>query len=200
MNKFSLFTLAARVAPKIFQVKRRTWILLGLALLILFALLIWAAIALIGWFFGLAQGWSAAAPQAARDALATVEQQVEQVVPGAREKVSEYVPILRSEDRPRRDVSGTDFAPVGRYPGLARTFWHREGRLLTVRYEGRADYATVLGHYVQGFAALGYTQELQSATPEAETHAWSKGNKRYLAKIASEAKGMVSVEIETTLQ
>lgn len=200
MNKLGLFALAGQVAPRIFQVQRRTWIVLGVALLALFALLIWAAIALLGWFFSQAQGWGAAAPETARDALATVERQVDQVIPGAREKVSEYVPILRSEDRPRRDVSGTDFAPVGRYPGLARTFWHREGRLLTVHYKGRADYATVLDHYVQGFAALGYTQELQSATPEAETHAWSKGNKRYLAKIASEPKGIVAVDIETTLR
>jgi hypothetical protein len=200
MNKFGLFALAGQAAPKIFQVRRRTWILLGVALLTLFALLIWAAIALIGWFFGQAQGWSAAAPEAARSALATVERQVEQVVPNAREKVSEYVPILKSEDRPRRDVSGTDFAPVERYPGLARTYWHREGRTVYVHYEGRADYATVLGHYVEGFASLGYSQELQSATPEAETHAWIKGKQRYLAKISSEPKGMVLVEIESTLQ
>jgi len=133
-------------------------------------------------------------------ALATVERQVEQVVPNAREKVSEYVPILKSEDRPRRDVSGTDFAPVERYPGLARTYGHREGRTVSVHFEGRAYYAAVLGHYAQGFAALGCTQELQSATPEAETHAWIKGKQRYLAKIVGELKGMVSVDIETTLE
>jgi hypothetical protein len=172
--------------------------------MVLAGLLIWAALALMGWFFGQVQGWGAAAPEAARGALAIVERQVEQVVPGAREKVAaslgELVPILKPEDRTRREVSGTDFAPVARYPGLTRTYWHREGRQVTVQYEGRADYAAVLGHYVQGFATLGYTQELQSATPEAETHTWSKGNKRYLAKIVSAPKGMVSVDIETTLQ
>lgn len=200
MNKLGFFALAAQAASRLLQVRRRTWILLGMALLALFGLLIWAAIALLGWFFVQLQDWGGAAPQAARDALAVVERQVEQVVPGAREKVSEYVPSLKSEEKPRRDVSGTDFAPVARYPGLTRTFWHREGRLVSVHYEGRADYTAVLAHYVQGFAALGYTQELQSASPEAETHAWSKGKQRYLAKIVSEPKGMVSVEIETTLQ
>jgi len=199
MNKLGLLAMLAKHAGRILQVRRRTWILLGLTLLILFGLLIWAAIALIGWFFGQAQGWGAAAPQAARDALATVEQQVGQVAPGAQEKVAEYLPILRSEDRPQRDVSGTDFAPVARYPGLTRTFWHREGRQVNVHYEGRADYAAVLAHYVQGFTALGYTQELQSATPEAETHAWTKGKDRYVTKIVREPKGMVSVDIETTL-
>lgn len=200
MNKLGVFALAAQAAPRVFQVRRRTWILLGVTLLTLFALLIWAAIALIGWFFAQTQGWSAAAPEAARSALATVERQVERVMPGAREKVAEYVPILKAEDRPQRDVSGTDFAPVARYPGLARTYWHREGRTVYVHFEGRADYAAVLGNYVEGFAALGYTQELQSATPEAETHAWIKGKQRYLAKIASEPRGMVSVDIDTTLQ
>ncbi|MCU0933478.1 MAG: hypothetical protein MUE86_03335 [Thiobacillaceae bacterium] len=200
MNKLGFFAVAAQAANRVLQVRRRTWVLLGVAMLTLFGLLIWAAVALIGWFFGQAQGLSAAAPEAARDAIATVERQVEQVIPGAREKVAEYVPILKSEDRPQRDVSGTDFAPVARYPGLTRTFWHREGRQVNVHYEGRADYAAVLGHYVQGFAKLGYTQELQSATPEAETHAWVKGKQRYLAKIVSEPRGMVSVDIETTLQ
>ncbi len=44
-----------------------------------------------------------------------------------------------------------------------------------------------------------YSQDLQSATPEAETHAWTKGNKGYPAKIAGESRGMVSVQIKTTL-
>lgn len=203
MNKLGVFALAAQGASKVFQVRRRTWVFLGLGILSLLGLLLWAIIALAGWFFGQVAIWNAAAPQAARDALATVERQVEQVVPGAREKVAaelgELVPILKPEDRPRRDVSGTDLAPVERYPGLTRTYWHREGRQVTVHFEGRADYASVLGHYVRGFTAQGYAQELQSATPEAEAHAWTQGKRRYLAKIVAEPRGMVSVHIETTL-
>ncbi|HRH82209.1 MAG TPA: hypothetical protein PLW81_14310 [Thiobacillaceae bacterium] len=198
MNK-SLPFAAARFAPRFFQVRRGTWIGVGVGLMVLTGLLIWAALALMGWFLGQVQAWNAAAPEAARGALATVEQQVEQVAPGIREKVAAVEFILTPADRPRRDVSGTDFAPVARYPGLARTFWHREGKRVAVHYEGRADYAAVLDHYLQGFASLGYTQETQSAAPEAETHVWIKGKKRYVAKIASEPKGMVSVDIETTL-
>lgn len=200
MNKPGLFSLAAQATPNLFHVRRRTWVLLGLALLTLIGLLIWAAIALMGWLFTQAQGWSATAPGAALEALATVEQQVEQVVPGAREKIAEIVPILKPEDRPRRDVSGTDFAPVSRYPGLARTFWHREGKTVTVHYEGRVDYAAALDHYARGFTALGYTQDLQSALPAAETHAWTKGKQRYLTKIVSQPDGLVSVHIETNLE
>lgn len=200
MNKLGLFALATQAAPKVLQVRRRTWLFLGLALLTLFGLLIWAAIALIGWFFAQMQGWSAASPGAAREALETAERQLEQVVPGAREKIAEVMPILKHEDRPRRDVSGTDFAPVTRYPGLVRVYWHREGKKVAVHYEGRADYAVVLDHFVRGFISLGYTQDLRSATPASEDHAWSKGNKHYLAKIVGQPDGVVSVRIETNLE
>lgn len=200
MIKPGFIAAAAQFAPRLFQIRRSTWIAVGVGLLVLFGLLIWAALALISWLFGQAQGWSAAAPEAARGVLETVERQVEQVVPGAQEKLAEIVPIINAGDRPQRDVTGTDIAPVARYPGLTRTFWRREGRLITVQFEGRADYAAVLGHYVRDFAALGYTQELQSATPEAETHVWIKGDQRYLAKIVSKPKGKVLVEIEGTLQ
>jgi hypothetical protein len=69
-----------------------------------------------------------------------------------------------------------------------------------VHYEGRADYATVVGHSVQGFASQGYTQDLQSARPEAETHAWTRGKQRYLARIVGKPKGVVAGQIETTLE
>ena len=89
---------------------------------------------------------------------------VENTVPGAREKLGEIVPALKPAPPPR-DVSGTDIGPVARYPGLARSHWHREGREITMRYEGPADYAAVLDHYVKGFAAQGYAQNVLSATP-----------------------------------
>lgn len=200
MNKTGLFAMAAQVAPKFIQVRRRTWIMLGVGMLVLFGLLIWAAIALAGWFFAQLQSWGAAAPGAVQGALATMTQQVEHVVPGVQKSVSEYVPILKPSDKPQREVSGTDFAPVPRYPGLTRSYWHREGKRVIVHYEGRADFAAVLGHYVQGFTALGFSQEIQSATPEAEVHAWFKAEQHYLATIASEPKGVISVHIETTLK
>jgi hypothetical protein len=154
----------------------------------------------MGWFFGQARDWSAALPGAARDTLATVERQVEQVAPGASATMSEIVAVLKPEDRPRRDVSGTDFAPVARYPGLARSHWHREGRQVSVHYEGKADYAAVLQHYIQGFGAQGYAQEVRSATPDAETHAWSKGKLRYVATVSRLSTDVVGVQIETTLE
>ncbi len=198
MNKLGFLALAARHGPKEPGVRRRTWIMLGVGLLLLLGLSIWGALAAIGWMHGQAQSWtaalSAAAPKTAQGAL----DQVEQVVPGAREKLGDIVPALRSGERPRRDVSGTDLAPVPRYPGLTRSFWHREGRQVTVSYEGPADYGAVLEHYAKGFAAQGYAQGVQSATPGAETHEYVREDKRYLVKISTADRG-VKVDIETLL-
>lgn len=191
MNKPGLFAIASQFAPRLFQVRRRTLIAVGVGLLVLFGLLIWAALALIGWFFGQAQGWMGAAPEVARGAM----EQVEQVVPGAREKLGEFVPGLKPA-QPPRDVSGTDVGPVARYPGMARTYWHREGKQVTIEYEGEADYAAVLDHYARGFAAQGYAQSVLSATPTAETHEYTKGGERIILKIAQQQKGAVSARIE----
>lgn len=199
MNKPGLFAAAAQFSPWLFQVRRRTWIAVGVGLLVLFGLLIWAALALVGWFFGQAQGWMGAAPEAARRAM----EQVEQVVPGAREKLGEFVPGLKpggyesAAAQLQRDVSGTDVGPVARYPGLARTYWQREGKQATVEYEGEADYAAVLDHYAKGFAAEGYVQSVQSATPSAETHEYTKGRERMTLTITQQSRGGVSVRIET---
>ena len=201
MNKPGLFAAAAQFAPRFFQVRRRTWVAVGVGLLVLFGLLIWAALALVGWFFGQAQGWMGAAPGVARGAM----EQVEQVVPGVREKLGEFVPALKpgghegAATQPPRDVSGTDVGPVARYPGLARTYWQREGKQVVIEYAGEADYAAVLDHYARGFTAQGYAQSVQSATPAAETHEYAKGGERITLKITQQPKGGVSARIETTL-
>ncbi|ODU50988.1 MAG: hypothetical protein ABS92_01205 [Thiobacillus sp. SCN 63-374] len=202
MSKPGLFAFAAQFAPRLFHVRRRTWVAVGVGLLVLFGLLIWAAVALIGWFFGQTQGWIGAAPEAARGAL----EQMDRAVPGAREKLGEFVPVLkpggheRAASPPQRDVSGSDLGPVARYPGMARTYWHREGDQVTIEYEGKADYAAVLDHYARGFAAQGYAQSVQSATPSAETHEYTKDRERIALTITQQPKGGVGARIETPLQ
>lgn len=202
MNKLGLFAFAAQFAPRFFQIRRRTWIAVGVGLLVLFGLLIWAAVALMGWFLGQAQGWMGAAPEAARGAM----EQVEQAVPGMREKLGELVPALipgghkSAATQMQRDVSGTDLGPVARYPGMARTYWHREGKQVAIEYEGAADYAAVLDHYAKGFAAQGYAQTVQSAQADAESHEYAKGAERLLIKITQKSRDGVSVRVETNLQ
>lgn len=195
MNKLGLFAFATQFAPRLFQVRRRTWVAVGVGLLVLVGLLIWAAVASIGWFFGQAQGLMGAAPEAVRGAM----EQAEQAVPGAREKLGEFVPAIKPP-QPRRDVSGTDLGPVARYPGLARTYWHREGKQVTIEYEGEADYAAVLDHYAKGFAAQGFAQTVQSAQPDAETHEYIRGAERVVFKITQTPRDSVSARIETSLQ
>lgn len=195
MNKLGLFAFATQFAPRLFQVRRRTWVAVGVGLLVLVGLLIWAAVASIGWFFGQAQGLMGAAPEAVRGAM----EQAKQAVPGAREKLGEFVPAIKPP-QPRRDVSGTDLGPVARYPGLARTYWHREGKQVTIEYEGEADYAAVLDHYAKGFAAQGFAQTVQSAQPDAETHEYIRGAERVVFKITQTPRDSVSVRIETSLQ
>ena len=108
---------------RIFSISRRTWIFLSVTFLVLVALFIWAAISTAGWLFGMARDGVNAAPEAVRAATA----QVEQVIPGVQEKLGVLVPGFKPES-PLREVSGTDPAPVARYPGLARVQWQRDGR------------------------------------------------------------------------
>lgn len=198
-------SLAGHLGARFLQVRRGTWIAIGLGLLTLVALLVWAAIALIGWFFGQAQGLAGKAPDVARGAIEQVEQiapgvraQIEQAVPGVREQLGQWVPALKPEPPPR-DVSGTDIGPVPRYPGLARSHWHREGREITVRYEGTADYAAVLDHYVRGFAALGYAQTVLSAAPEGERHDYAKGAERVGFALEQLPRGRVKATVVAVL-
>jgi hypothetical protein len=195
MNKPDFVAFAAQFAPRLFQVRRRTWVAVGAGLLVLVGLLIWAAVASIGWFFGQAQGLMGTAPEAVRGVM----EQAEQAVPGAREKLGEFVPAIKPP-QPRRDVSGMDLGPVALYPGLARTYWHREGRQVTIEYEGEADYAAVLDHYAKGFAAQGFAQTVLSAQPDAETHEYIKGAERLVFKVTQTPRDSVSARIETSLQ
>lgn len=203
MNKLGLLAAAAQFAPRLFQVRRGTWIALGVGLVLLFAVLAWAAVALLGWFLGQARDWMGTAPGVVSDSARGVLEQVEQVAPGVgeplREQLGTLVPGLKKEERPLQDVSGKDLGPVPRYPGLARTYWHREGRQVVVEYEGKADYAAVLEHYARGFASQGFAQSVQSANQEAERHAYTKAGERYLLIIAQKPRGRVSAHLETTL-
>jgi hypothetical protein len=198
MSKLGLLGYVATLVPGLLQVRRSTWIAAGAGLLVLLALMAWAAVALIGGLWGQARNLSATAPDVVRDATRAAVGQVDVIVPGVREKLGEFVPALKAE-QPQRDVSGTDVGPVVRYPGLARDYWHREGREITVRYQGAADYAAVLDHYVRGFAAQGYRQNLLSASPDTERHEYLKDAGRVGFVLARDAKGEVKVTIVTVL-
>ena len=149
MNKPDLLSHAASFAPGFLQRNRRSLIGLGIGLLVFIALLIWAALSLIGWLWGQTQSVAGAAPEALRNTAGGVMEQVkafapgaqgvlDQVkasvpgaqgmldqakgaVPGAREILAGLVPASMPETALQRDVSGDDLGPVPRYSGFMRT-------------------------------------------------------------------------------
>ncbi len=193
MSKLGLLALAPDFMTRIRQVRRGTWLSLAAAIMLGLALLIWAVVAIIGWVSGQAQSLSGNLPGAAQ----VVITQIELAVPGAREKLGEYIPALKAASPPR-DVSGKDVGPVNRYPGLWRSQWHQDGGEIVVRYEGPADYATVLEHYVQGFAGKGYAQSILAAAPEGEKHKYINGNDVIEFAIAQLPKGIIKVTLAST--
>ena len=212
MNKPGLFAHAANFAPGFLQHGRRTWIGLGIGLLVFAALLIWAALALIGWLWGQTQSLAGVAPGALQGTARGVLEQVKVFVPGAQgmlDQVKERAPAardllagmvppaLKPQTALPRDVSGDDLGPLARYPGLLRSQWQRSGEQTAVEYEGRADYAKLLDYYAQGFAAQGFVRSVQSATPEAESHDYVKGSERFILKVAKKPGSLVLVRIET---
>ena len=225
MHKPGLLTYVAQFAPALFRGRRSTWIAVGVGLLVLFGVLIWAAMALIGWLWGQTQTLAGAAPDAVRGTARGVVSRVEEFVPGARavlDQVAASVPDARgalgrvTEQLPgasellvgilpaskpeaplQRDVSGQDLGPVARFPGLARTQWQRAAEGAVVDYEGKADYVKVLDYYAKGFVSAGFEQTVQSSTLEAETHQYTKNRERLTLKIAQKPKGLVGVRIET---
>ena len=225
MHKAGFLAYVAHFAPGLFRVRRSTWITVGAGLLVLFGVLIWAAMALIGWLWGQTQNLAGAAPDAVRGTARGVVSRVEEFVPGARavlDQVTASVPDARgalgrvteqlpgasellggilSASKPetslQRDVSGQDLGPVARFPGLARTQWQRAAEGAVVDYEGKADYVKVLDYYAQGFVSAGFEQAVQSSTLEAETHQYTKNRERLTLKIAQKPKGLVGVRIET---
>lgn len=178
---------------RIFSISRRTWIFLSVTFLVLVALFIWAAISTAGWLFGMARDGVNAAPEAVRAATA----QVEQVIPGVQEKLGVLVPGFKPES-PLREVSGTDPAPVARYPGLARVQWQRDEQQVQVRYQGKADFTEVLNHYIQGFAALGYQQTLRSASPSEERHEFVKDGEHLTLVFSVQEKDVVTIDLSSS--
>lgn len=180
------------LASRLFSIRRGTWIAIALILLAIATFAVWSIVTFAGWVFGVARDGVASVPEATRGVI----EQVGKNIPGA----DQALETLRSIGQPPpRDVSGTDPAPVARYPGLARSHWHRDGQEITVRYEGRAAFGKVLDHYVTGFTAAGYRQNMLSASPDEERHEYLKDGDRIALTIARKAPDQVKVSLVTRL-
>lgn len=185
MNEMNKFGFLGQAASWLGNIRARTWLTLGAVALGFVGLLVWAGIALLSWLWTQAPAVTEAGKRLAGAAMTQAEQvvpgvkeQAEQWLPGMKEQAGKWLPGLGAE-LPASDVSGADIGPVPRFPGLVRSHFAREGRVVEVRYAGRAAFAAVLAHYVQGFAAAGYAQEVISASPEGERHRFRRSQESF---------------------
>lgn len=186
---------SARAVSALRQVRARTWLILGAAVLGILGLLTWAGIALLSWLWGQFPTATEAGKRLAGEAMT----QIEQVAPGLKEQVGQWVPGL-VEEPPASDVSGADVGPVPRFPGLVRSHFARGEETVEVRYAGRGAFDSVRAHYVQGFAAAGYAGEVKEASPEAEHHRFKKGREAIDLLLFRQVEGRVEIRLTVSAQ
>ena len=202
MATFDRYGLLARVGSRLKRVRARTWLMLAAVMLAFIGLLVWAAIAILSWLWGQAPAVAGAGTRLAGEAVT----QIEQVAPGLQDQLGQWVPALKEPlerwlpgvagGAPASDVSGADVGPVPRYPGLVRSYFARNGQVSEVRYTGRAATDAVLAHYVQGFTAAGYAQQVISASPEGEQHRFGRGQEFILFSLLRRPGGLVDVGLK----
>lgn len=205
------------------QVPRRVWLMIGLGLLALLALLIWAAFALLGALWQGAGGWLDRGRQAGAAGVA----QIETAVPGAREALDKArvaaailapeavqgieaaVPVARevlgqagaraqsptTPTLPATDVPGEDVAGVPRHPALVRIGYQAGPDGPQVTYAGRADYAEVLGFYQRSLASGGFAEQVLAATPGAATLQYRRDARSLLLTLRDRGNGFTEARI-----
>lgn len=202
MSGLNKFWFLAQAASSLRNIRVRTWPILGAVAIGLVGLLVWAVVAILSWLWAQAPAVTEAGKRFAGEAMTRAEQvapdlkdQAEQWVPGVKEQVDRWLPGL-GEKPPVSDVSGTDVGPVPRFPGLMRSHFVREGQAVEVRYAGHAAFDAVLTHYVQGFAAAGYAQQVMSATPEGEQHRFQRELESIDLSLTRRPGGLLEVRLK----
>lgn len=196
MNTQSFSHVAEQFGARIRAVKRRTWVILALVLALLFGLAVWAAIAVISFFWGQTQALVAGVPEMAREATRVAAAQVGVLGPAAQEKlaqISEQLPSVAgvqlpgipglAKALPAQDVAGSDLGPQ-RLTGLTRVSWAQSESLSKASYQGAVDYAQAREHYVRGFTALGFSHTVLAATATNETHQFVNAKQRMTLEIS----------------
>lgn len=198
LNEFEPLT---RAASSLGNLRARTWLILAAVGFGILGSLAWAGIAILSWLWAQAPAVTETGKRLAGGALTQVEQvapglkeQAGQWLPGVTEQVDRWLPGLAA-DLPASDVSGTDVGPVPRYLGLVRSHFTRDGQAVEVRYAGRAAFDAVLAHYVQGFTAAGYLQEVMAATPEGEQHRFRHGEQAIDLSLLRRPGGQVQLRL-----
>jgi hypothetical protein len=214
-----------RIAYRVKNIRARTWLILGGVVLVLLGLMAWAAIAVLSWLWAQGPQLAGTGWQVAEEAKARVEQvapglkgeaekwlpatgwqlaneamtRAEEVVPGVKEEAKRWLPGSIGA-LPEKDVSGSDPGPVARFPGLVRSQFFRDETKIETSYVGRADFDAVLTHYVQGFVANGFTQEVLAADAESERHQFVGGaSGPFELRITRRPAGVVEVVVRQAL-
>jgi hypothetical protein len=197
--------LLALLASSVGRIRTRTWLLLGGAGIVVLGLIIAAGIALLSWLWGQAPAAVDAGKRLGGEAAAQVEQaapglweRLDQWAPGLREQLSRWIPGLAAA--PAQDVSGTDIGPVPRYPGLVRSHFARAGNAVEVGFVGAAPFDAVLAHYVQGFAAAGYTQDVIAAAPDVERHLFRRERETFELTLTRRTGGLVELQMKQSAE
>lgn len=186
---------SARAVSALGKVRARTWLILGAVVLGILGLVAWAGIALLSWLWGQFSVLSETGKRLAGETMT----QVEQVTPGLKEQIGQWVPDL-AENPPTSDVSGIDAGPVPRFPGLVRSYFARGEKTVEVRYAGRATFEAVRAHYLQGFSAAGYVHEVKEATPETEHHRFKRNDQSIDLLLLRQAGGRVEIRLTVPAQ
>lgn len=177
-------------------VHRSSWIAIGVSLLLVLILALWAVFSAVSWVIGKMP----AAADAGREAAGAAIEKVGQAVPAVRDGLGAIgLPGSSGSqgkaDGAARDVSGTDPGPVRRHAALTRDFFSAGEQGVTARYSGAAAYPEVLGHYLDGFAAAGYRGEVVSAERTGERHRFEGAGRAYDLAIMAGEGGRVEVEV-----
>ena len=172
------------------RVRARTWVMLGTAVVAVLGGAAWAVVAAASWLYGQVPAIAEVGKRFSGEAIV----QIEQMTPGLGNELARWLPRM-ADDAPAADVSGADPGPVTRYPGLVRSQFGRDTTGVEVTYTGDAAFASVLDHYVRGFAAAGFAREVVSATPDAETHRLRRGVETIYLTLARQAAGRVELRL-----
>lgn len=201
------------------RVPRRVWMLLGVGLLVVLALLAWAAFALLGAIWqgagglldkgqgGLAQGAArieTVLPGAretlekagvAAGVLAPEATQGMQMVKGILGQAASRAPTSAAPALPATDVPGEDIAGIPRHSLLVRTAYVSEAGGRQVAYTGRAPYAEVLEFYRRGLTKAGFAERVVAATPAAAIVEYRQGARNLRLTLRDLGNGVTEATI-----
>ncbi|GMU45168.1 MAG: hypothetical protein AMXMBFR25_31540 [Lysobacterales bacterium] len=206
MNGVTKVGLLTLLASSLGRVRARTWLLLGAAGIVVLGLIVGAGIWLLSWLWGQAPAVVDAGKRLGGEAVTQVEQaapglweRLDQWAPGLREQLARWIPAV-APAAPAQDVSGADIGPVPRYPGLVRSHFAREGQTVEVGFVGAAQFDAVLAHYVKGFGAAGYAQQVVAATPDVERHRFAREREIFDLALTRRPGGHVELQLKQSAE